>query len=614
MTKLFRGWRRAVPARTLLTYAFMATVLGLASVPVLYYGSHGFHAIHDNLDSVVAYYNMLRVNGLFFSLEAPSTMLHGVAAKYFCAYSMNLSLLPFAFLNPFRAYILTYLLTLVTAYVSMSLLLCLVFPRHKNLMRLVAVAYAILPLFPAFSIAYAAVPLLPWAFLLLARGPKRPRKGVWLLLCYLPFASFAQVGLFMLPLWFLAACVLWIREKRPNWNLFLGFLLLLVLSLATDYKLLYTVLFDQTLLIRESFALQDLPILATWWPDFIQGIYHAPPMQRLVVVPVIVAAAGVCLLLRGRAAPFHLRQRKEKKETASHEASIMLANTLSPSQRETWHAGRLALILLLVAGFFSLLYALYHTMFWNRLVAAIIPLLGGFNWSRISVQNRVLFYVAFAAALVAVSTLRLRGKRLGVPLCVLLVCLQIFAVLRGADFGYFMLQTYNTAHHNLFWEETQEESLHLVPWDDFYSIPLFNKIKEDIAYDGEWTVAVGFHPAVLTYNGFSTLDGYLSVFPMEYKEAFRQIIAPELSHSPTFRTYYDDWGARAYVFNSEVPYEVTKWRENPPITLRIDADAFRALDGKYIISRSQVENAEELGLTLLNRYDGGGLYILYVYN
>ncbi|GFI57173.1 hypothetical protein IMSAG025_00604 [Muribaculaceae bacterium] len=54
---------------------------------------------------------------------------------------------------------------------------------------------------------------------------------------------------------------------------------------------------------------------------------------------------------------------------------------------------------------------------------------------------------------------------------------------------------------------------------------------------------------MLEYNGIATLDGYLGFYPQQYKEDFRQIIAPAIERMEPSRIYYDDWGARAYLYS-----------------------------------------------------------------
>ena len=54
---------------------------------------------------------------------------------------------------------------------------------------------------------------------------------------------------------------------------------------------------------------------------------------------------------------------------------------------------------------------------------------------------------------------------------------------------------------------------------------------------------------MLEYNGIATLDGYLGFYSQQYKEDFRRIIAPALERVEQTRIYYDDWGARAYLYS-----------------------------------------------------------------
>ena len=151
---------------------------------------------------------------------------------------------------------------------------------------------------------------------------------------------------------------------------------------------------------------------------------------------------------------------------------------------------------------------------------------------------------------------------------------------------------------------------------EFYSTDLFEKAKEDIGYCGQWSVAYGFYPAILEYNDIATLDGYLGFYSQNYKEEFRKMIAPALDRVEESRLYFDEWGARAYLYsgtdlsiiNSSRTYEVTDH------DLYLDLDQFKRLGGRYIFSRIDLSNAEEIGLTLIGTYtDEASPYTLYVY-
>ena len=156
----------------------------------------------------------------------------------------------------------------------------------------------------------------------------------------------------------------------------------------------------------------------------------------------------------------------------------------------------------------------------------------------------------------------------------------------------------------------------MLNYGEFYSEDLFTNIKEEIGYDGEYCAAYGFQPGVLTYNGISTLDGYLGFYSEEYKQTFRKIIAPALEKSSYFASYFDNWGARAYIFpgfdnNSYLP---SRNLTLPDYNLYIDTEAFKALNGVYLFSRFEITNAEELSLNCIGVFtEESSPYTIYVY-
>lgn len=135
-------------------------------------------------------------------------------------------------------------------------------------------------------------------------------------------------------------------------------------------------------------------------------------------------------------------------------------------------------------------------------------------------------------------------------------------VMAAACIVMFMPQTYNDFYNTCYYnaysilKQTQVKDLN---YREFYSTELFDYIKEEIDYDGEWSAAYGFHPAILQFNGIATVDGYLGMYSQEYKEKFRKVIAPALETAEGNRIYFDDWGARAYLFSGSdestyIPY------------------------------------------------------------
>ena len=121
---------------------------------------------------------------------------------------------------------------------------------------------------------------------------------------------------------------------------------------------------------------------------------------------------------------------------------------------------------------------------------------------------------------------------------------------------------------------------------------------------------------MLEYNGIATLDGYLGFYTQQYKEDFRRVIAPALERVEPTRIYYDDWGARAYLYSGTdlSIVSATKTVYATDYDIYIDVDAFRELGGEYIFSRLELTNAGEVGLELVDSDTAGdGSCTVYVY-
>jgi len=187
----------------------------------------------------------------------------------------------------------------------------------------------------------------------------------------------------------------------------------------------------------------------------------------------------------------------------------------------------------------------------------------------------------------------------------------LVVVFTPANYNDFYYTCYYTAFSHL-----KGTDVDMLNYREFYSEDLFDEIKEEIDYNGEYAVAYGFHPGVLTYNGISALDGYLGFYAQEYKENFRKIIAPALEKSTYYESYFDSWGARAYIYPGfdTSSYLPSRYLTLPDNNLYIDTEAFKALNGVYVFSRFEVANADELSLSLAGTFtDENSPYTMYVY-
>ena len=95
------------------------------------------------------------------------------------------------------------------------------------------------------------------------------------------------------------------------------------------------------------------------------------------------------------------------------------------------------------------------------------------------------------------------------------------------------------------------------------------------------------------------------------------MIAPALEKRPATKQYFDDWGARCYLYSGSQDTIVQPVRNYPTQEedADINADALRRLGCRYIFSRIRITNAEELGLSLRGTYEDAAVspYTVYLY-
>lgn len=146
-----------------------------------------------------------------------------------------------------------------------------------------------------------------------------------------------------------------------------------------------------------------------------------------------------------------------------------------------------------------------------------------------------------------------------------------------------------------------------ISYEDYLAIGIMDQVavfleEEEGLQKGDYRVAsLGIDPAAALYHGFYSVDGYSNNYDLEYKHAFRRVIAPELEKSEYLQNYYDDWGNRCYLFSAECPgYYTVKKNGFFYSDLSIDTEALKALGCDYILSAARVADAEEKSLMLMN--------------
>ncbi|MDR2590990.1 MAG: DUF6044 family protein [Oscillospiraceae bacterium] len=573
---------------------FVFLIAVIAITPLIYYGKDSIIQVFDNLDSVVPWIKMQKDTGLLFAINSPTNVMGNMSTAYFMHHSFNLLYILYAIFDVFTAHILGFSIKVLAGFISMYLLLRYLFPDNKNntIFKLVSIAFALLPSLPIWWLSIDTVPLLCLAFLYFMKINDKFDKRI-LLLLFFPFLSnFGHIGIFLLAFWVLCTIIVCIINKKLNINLIIGFFCLLIGFIIIDLRLFYSVLFlnepTNRLLYYNSMSLFDAftSIPSMWFDDFLAVSYHAPHIAQYVIIPFIFITLTVISLY------FLYRVSRNETQIFSSEQKILALYSTK------------IIMLLSISVVFAAIGTLYYIQIISNIIHSILPFLIGFNWGRIVFLNRIVLYVCFAFTLIILPFVF--KKRLFRLLIYFIAVLQIVVVLL-----YPTIYNYSRVNISHFYLVKRD---HHITYNEFFAVELFSLIKKDLQYDGEGVAALGYHPSILMYNGFSTVDGYLSVYPLSRMIAFREIIEPQLERNHEHRDYYDAWGGRMYLYNDDLSFQPTRTNVEYPVNLYINTEAFRNLGGVYILSRAEIANSDELDLTFINSYTiEDSIYEIYVY-
>lgn len=546
------------------------------------YGERSYIAVHDNMDLFLAQFQMLKNTGSFFKHGVDVPFLGGISRDNLPSEFSLYSALYMIF-STYTAYVLGILGKILLGMFSFRLLAKELYPDQYMLYRpivyMTGFAYGTLWFFPAFGFAFASIPLCVYLLVKIYR-----HQGKWwyaALFAYPLVSYFSYHGIFILG--YLVIAVLWlsIRDRKPAWHLAAGLAVLTLGYVVCEYRLFGQMLFSDEVTIRSTMVNPSLSageIMKEIYTVWREGIFHADSVHGILVMP-------VCILYFLISNGMYLRKRQGKKILHDPFNFIML------------------FIL-----FNCVVYGLYDCEPIRAFVEMLVPPLEGWQFNRTIFFNPFLWYVALFMVL----------KRLydaGVWqmwFANVIVCIAVLVIILTPN-------RYNDLYatcHNRVYEYYHGTEVDELDYEQFYAKELFSEIKDDIGYEGEWSAAYGFHPAVLEYNGIATLDGYLGFYSQRYKEDFRKIIAPALDRMEATRIYYDDWGARAYLYSGTdlSIVSATKTVYATDYDIYIDEEAFRALGGEYIFSRLEFINAEDVGLRLVGSYTAqDGSCTVYVY-
>ncbi|MFQ8703988.1 MAG: DUF6044 family protein [Eisenbergiella sp.] len=576
-----------------------AGCIGTFALTFLFFGEESYLTVQDNLDLFVAHFQVMSHSDTWFAQGAQVPMLGGISRDCLSG-EWNLYNILFAFLPVFPAYMTGYFLKIGIGMGSFVLLAKDIykedFAKYRGIAWAAGLCYGILPLFPAYGIAFASVPL---AVLILRKIYFGEGKLWYAALFGYPFLSyFSYFGFFILAYLVCAVVILSVRDKKICGRLFGALFVLAAGYVCFEYRLFGQMLFSDVPTIRETMVESNLgfsEILKEIWGAFVQPVFHAASDHAYFVLPVCAAMLIWQAILAV----------KRRKAMMQHNTPIGAQNAA-----EAGSFGKSALLWTILFIIFNcIIYGIYFWGGFRRLFETIVPPLKGFQFNRTVFFNPFLWYAAFFLAL---KFLYDRGRVFWRRAANLLACIGVAViVMTPAVYNEF----YYTAYHQLY-RAVKHTNVNMLNFREYFSTDLMEQIKADIGYDGEYSAGYGLNPAVLEYSGISTLDGYLGFYPQSYKEEFTKLILPSYERVPEWQTYYGEWGARAYLYagSGESIYNPYRNQLLEDRHLYLDSEQFVKMGGKYLFSRYELDNAEELGFFLRGIYsDDDSPYTVYLY-
>ncbi len=585
MNKIKENWYKYV----------IAILLGMQVLVFAIYREQSYIQVHDNLDLFVPHFQMLKNNSAFFAHGAELPMIGGLSRDLFGS-EFSLYNIFYAIFPSFVAYMIGYALKIIIGVASMCLLGKDIYgdryADYKPVIMMAGLGYGLIPVFPTYGIAFTSVPVIIWLVRRLYIGDSlavnRGRQNVFVramlylgVFCYPLISYFSYHGFFILCYMVCAVIILWIKDKKFPLSTFISICVLAAGYVVFEYRLFSAMLFDDTVTIRSTMVHGDVTVteaLKLAVGEFFRASFHSQDSHTYVVLPVVLIGFVVINVLNIRAG----KARKCLTEPVN--------------------------LVMLVIIFNCFIYGFYEFKPFRDIIETLISKLTGFDFSRTSFFNPVLWYMALALVCIRLIDSGIKNAKLYAGV---IVTIAVVAVMLAPQvYNDFYYTCYNQAY------KLRHKETSTLNYEEFYSEDFFKDIKSDMNYEGEWSVAYGLHPAVLVYNGFATLDGYLGMYSQEYKDKWAAVEAPAFEGSPYFKTYFEEWGARVCLFSGsdENTYDAVRVMELNDRRLMADTGKLKELGCRYIISRVEFDNADEAGVTLYKAYtDNNGPYTIYVY-
>lgn len=552
-------------------------IVFLSLIPYAILGENAYIPYHDQLDGEIISY-IYQAKYLFDGQNVIPEFLGG-AAKTALWPPAPLGVLLFRILSPFAALVTLQALGQFTAYVGMYLLAGKLTDK-KAIALITALFYAFLPFLPVYGLSQYGLPLLLFCICLLYQG-RHTKAALVYVAFYGAMSSLVLCGFAVLAVWAAGLTVLGIRKKlRGHKSLIYGFVLLLCVYVAENAMLLAQMLGFGTKIVshKTEYVLTGGELFTTFWNYLKYNGEHSADRHLWI--------ACLCVALLLVLLPALKKCRVEIRKT--YRSMLLCLGVIS--------------VLCLAAALWD---CTAGVAFRGHLGA-----FGAFQLSRVLWLVPMLWQIELIFCLNILLSAGEWRKWMGYGVSVFLLGAAAYITLKNALVKPCLQQLVRPGYD-------------VMSYADYLALGLMDRVeslikdKEGLEKEEYRVAGLGIDPAAALYHGFYCVDGYSNNYNLEYKHAFRRIIAPELARNDYLKAYYDNWGNRCYLFSAECPGYYTVEKGGFFYSdLQIDTKALKELGCSYILSAAYVADAGERGLHLLNE-EGmetpDSYYRIYVY-
>lgn len=545
-------------------------ILGITFIPYLYLQEGSVFDIHDQLDETILSY-VLNARYLGQDIEVFQEMLCGIN-KTGLQPSAVLFVPLYRIFPMFTAFMIQYAIVVLSGYIGMFLSVKRVI--GSNIIAVsVATCFCLLPLQPIYGLSCMGVPLLFYAFLCLY-----DRKNILLSYGMILFFGLSThlvlIGYVVLGLWF-CYLVYAVWKKQANLHLFCGFATLTATYLATNFRMVSEFLLGKSAYVshREEMVYEALDFWPTLADAFVNSGPHATSLHKYLILPIL------CFLI----------------------IFGILFKKLDITAKKRYKAAVVGFVLLFAIAAFYAFMKIEPVMEWRNAQQGFF---GYFQVERFYWLYPAGWYMEFALVFSLwwgkadeqKENMRFWQSPVCKTLCFAMILIPTFLLLMKNSNFYKNVNQINNG----------SAITGYITWEGYYAEDLMEELENAIGKDmSTYRIAhLGVSPAPALVHGFYTVDGYSNNYPLEYKHAFRKVIAAEIEKYAEVSSYFDMWGSRCYLFNSQTGtyYYISKGRNIVYENLEFDMNALKELGCEYLFSGGEILDAEAMGLKLIGYY------------